>query len=31
MVHTDLYIGIYIALETGMHLGEIMILRWNDK
>lgn len=30
MVASDLYIGIYIALETGMHLGEIMALRWSD-
>lgn len=30
MVTSDLYIGIYIALETGMRLGEIMALRWSD-
>ena len=30
MVSADLYIGIYIALETGMRLGEIMALRWSD-
>lgn len=30
MVASDLYIGIYIALETGMRLGEIMALRWSD-
>ncbi|SUP42838.1 site-specific integrase [Veillonella criceti] len=26
----DLYIGVYIAIETGMRLGELMALRWND-
>ncbi|MDU4416414.1 MAG: site-specific integrase [Veillonella parvula] len=30
MVSVDLYIGIYIALETEMRLGKIMALRWND-
>ena len=30
MVASDLYISIYIALETGMRLGEIMALRWSD-
>lgn len=30
MVAADLYIDIYIALETGMRLGETMALRWSD-
>lgn len=30
MTTSDLYIGVYIALETGMRLGEIMALRWGD-
>ncbi len=30
MVAANLYIGIYIALETGMRLGETMALCWSD-
>ena len=30
IVSANLYIGIYIALETGMRLGEIMALRWSN-
>lgn len=30
MSASDLYIGVYIALETGMRLGEIMALQWRD-
>lgn len=29
IVSADLYIDIYIVLEAGMRLGEIMALRWS--
>lgn len=30
MSSSDLYIGVYIALSTGMRLGEVLGLKWED-